>query len=512
MTAGQAAPALRPGPRVRRRVLFGLLDSDGWGWASVKAFFWFIVIIFLLGYIPDRAYYFTVNRTLDLGIIAISPVNFCPAENRLPQCPVPVGAVLPWEISPATGELELPTPRTDAAAVQLGSRLLLIGGTDGTGPTDEVLIAELVGTGTFDRWEQGPPLPEPRADAAVAFLGGSIYVVGGRGPDDAPTDTTYVLTPNAETGELGEWQEPSDELPLTLPAARAGASLVALGDGLLLVGGSGPDRPATRTVWKATLDSDGNLQAWAPTTELNQPSTQAIAVQNGGYVWLYAGSDGDAPTRIVQRGALSGEEGAAVGPAASPGAPAQTPEASPSPGAGEGQAGTVIEHWDVDATHVTDLPEARQNAMGWAANGAMYVVGGNDGTGPRNQVWWTIPDANGNFTEWRHLPESDLPAGLEGAAMLVTGPNTFLIGGQSAEGVLQSSVRTNTAPQEPFFRLGLVGVVVPALKIDGEVGQQLGYLNAAGAGTVNFIILLLIAWGFSHPDRVRAMWDRVRRR
>ena len=46
-----AHPAL-PAPR-RRRVLGGLLDADGWAWAGVKAVFWFVVIILLLG-LPPR--------------------------------------------------------------------------------------------------------------------------------------------------------------------------------------------------------------------------------------------------------------------------------------------------------------------------------------------------------------------------------------------------------------------------------------------------------------------------
>ena len=64
----------------------------------------------------------------------------------------------------------------------------------------------------------------------------------------------------------------------------------------------------------------------------------------------------------------------------------------------------------------------------------------------------------------------------------------------------------------PFFQLGLIGATIHALKIEGEVGQQLGYLAAAGAGTVNFIILILIGWAYAHPERVRAMWNRVRHR
>ena len=72
-----------------------------------------------------------------------------------------------------------------------------------------------------------------------------------------------------------------------------------------------------------------------------------------------------------------------------------------------------------------------------------------------------------------------------------------------------SSVRANTAPQSPFFQLGLVGATVPGLKIEGEIGQQLGYLNAAGVGTVNFIILLLIGWAYAHKAQTRAIIARV---
>ena len=62
-------PAPRPQAPVRRRAFFGLFDADGWGWASVKAIFWFVVMIMLLGYLPDRAYYFTVQKTVDLGLL-----------------------------------------------------------------------------------------------------------------------------------------------------------------------------------------------------------------------------------------------------------------------------------------------------------------------------------------------------------------------------------------------------------------------------------------------------------
>src|SRR4029077_20534516 len=105
-----ATKALPPGA-VHRRALFGALDADGWIWAGLKAFIWFILLIVLLGYIPDRAYYFTVGRTveIDAPILLWSPINLCPAENQGLPCPAPIGAVVPWAGGPQ--QLALPAGR-----------------------------------------------------------------------------------------------------------------------------------------------------------------------------------------------------------------------------------------------------------------------------------------------------------------------------------------------------------------------------------------------------------------
>ncbi len=480
------SPALTTGSPRRRRALFGLLDADGWSWAGVKAFVWFILIIFVLAYLPDRAYYFTVNRTLDLGIQFFSPVNLCPPTNETLPCPAPQGSVLPWHPSPP--ELSLPNgPRTDGSVIQAGSKLLYIGGSDGTKASNEVYVAQTVATGNFDKWQPGPNLPQPRANAAVVSLGGQVFVIGGTGPDGKPTDTTFVLSPNADTGDLGQWQtSDAAQLPLTLPAARTGASVVALGDGLLLIGGSDGTAPTT-TVWKSTLAS-GKLGKWGPVESLQVPVTDAFAAQIGDYVWVIGGTSTDGPIGGLQR-ARVGSTGT--------------------------DAGKVFP-WGI--RQAGNLPEARTNVAGFSANGALYVVGGSDGTKSRSELYWATPVAGGGdlgdiITEWKHLPQSDLPAGgLEGSSPVVSGPNAILVGGKTSSGVIASAARANLAPEEPFFQLGLVGATVPALKIDGEIGQQLGYLNAAGVGTVDFVALLIVGWAFAHKAQVREMVERARAR
>ena len=93
---------------------------------------------------------------------------------------------------------------------------------------------------------------------------------------------------------------------------------------------------------------------------------------------------------------------------------------------------------------------------------------------------------------------------------MINGANVVLVGGVTAPNtVLTSSLRANTSPLSPFFQLGLVGATVPGLKIEGEIGQQLGYLNAATVGAINFIILILIGVAFAHKAETRALFGRI---
>ncbi len=115
-----AERALPPGGG-RRRAFFGALDADGWTWAGIKALGWFVVLVLVLGYLPDRAYYFTVFPTIDLGANIVSPINLCPPDNADLPCPAPVGSLIPWQGNPP--QLSLPEGRVDAVAITAGTSL-----------------------------------------------------------------------------------------------------------------------------------------------------------------------------------------------------------------------------------------------------------------------------------------------------------------------------------------------------------------------------------------------------
>ncbi len=464
--------ALPPGA-IRRRAVFGLLDADGWTWASIQAAFWFITILFLLAYVPDRAYYFTVSPTIDLGYNAISPVNLCPADNKTLPCPAPEGAVIPWETSPS--ELALPAGRTGAGTYSSGSTMYLIGGTTPDGATASVLTTNVDDSGNFAPWTDGPALPEPRSDAAVLNLSGTPYVIGGLDASGQPTSTVFMGT--VDQGVLTGWQESSD---LALPVALAKLSGVSTPTGLYIFGGQSPDG-LSAAIYRSNLDTAGKLTAWTADPELPLPEARAgaSAAMVGEGIYVIGGDGPNGATNTVFYLALDTHGDPAIN---------QDTKQPYGWGVSVGPAASAA------------LPAARTGQTTFSNSGSLYVIGGfgADGQAVTSNLW-TIPDqANGAITGWQQMDVTDLPDARAQAAPLVIGQTAFLIGGQGQSGPLASTDRADVAPRLPFFRLGLFGVTVPALSIKGEIGQQLGYIAAGSAGAGDLILLIIIGWMFSH--------------
>lgn len=499
--------ALPPGRATGRRAFFGALDADGWAWAFLKAMIWFLLLIVLLGYVPDRAYYFTVGRTveIDAPLLFWSPINLCPSENLGLPCPPPPGSVVPWQGSPS--QLSLPAARTGGAAVQLGNHLLYIGGTDGSAASKNVYAATS-DKGNFSAWGDGPALPDARTDFGYATLTGTAFVIGGDGPDGKPTNTVWELPTVGDKGDLGAWApaQDGDKKAITLPEARAGASVIAVTDGLLVVGGRDADGKSSNKVWKSTLDTNGLLTAFVEQGALVDGVADAGSALVGEYVWIWGGTDANGPTDTVQVGHLG------VPGVAAPGATAGPATVAPSPAPSGAVIPLGIEQWASSAG--LKLPAPRTGAASFTSNGTIYSVGGSDGTAPARELYWAVPDSSGGLpTGWQHLDTTDLPAGgLAGGSPVVNGSSVFIIGGQTQGGLLTSSLRANLAPQSPFFQLGPVGVVIPGLQIPGEIGQQLGYLAAAGVATGNFAIVVFLGWVFNNKPKVRAWIARRRGR
>lgn len=486
--------AIGPGAAAPRRVLFGLLDANGWGWAGVRSVLWTLVIILMLGYIPDRAYYLTVSPTVDLGLNLASLVNVCPAENEGLPCPAPAGALIPWK---SAAESDLPGDGVDGSLLQAGAHLYYIGGTTGAAtrvPTTSVSVATVDAAG-LSAWSSGAPLPEARAHAAVAFFAGKAYVIGGASDTSTATASVFVGTPDAATGLIAAWERLD---ALELPAARSGASIAVVGDGIVVLGGSGPDRAPTTTVWKAKLGGNGELETWTEFMALPSPRANAAAALVGDSIYLWGGDDASGPAAAALRGDI----------AVAPAAPTGHSAAAPNPDAeaqGDAEIGTIF-RWRATEGN-GNLPTPRDGAAMWAANGTLYVAGGTVDGVAVTSVLWAVPVAATGITSWSSVEQSDLPDGAAriGASGVVIGAHALLLGGaDAAGGYAAGALAAGTSPKAPVFRAGLFGLTVPGLALQGEVGQQIGFLSAAGAWGLNFVIMLGAAVAYSQRERFRA--------
>ena len=482
-----------PQGATRRRTAFGLFDADGWTWAGLKATFWFLFIIFMLGVVPNWAYYFTTSNTIAVGYNFASIVNLCPADNEDLPCPAPAGAMLPWQPSPDA--LALPSARSGSSVYQSGSSVYLIGGAIDGVATDEVLVTEVTDGGNLGGWTTGPTLPVARSEAAVGVYTGAPYVVGGLDAEGRPTSTVYrgIVEEGILIGwELADGVESAEEL--TLPQPLSGASVVTGTSGFMLIGGRDADgAPANgvHVAWVEEASSSGRLLGWQPLDDqlaLPEPRTNAVAVSIADYTYVVGGEGPEGVSDTVFRLHLAGREPAT------------------------NEAGDLL-GWAVAPTEES-LPVARAYATAFTSNGAIYVIGGVGDEGvPQESMLWAVPDTTtGDFDGWEQLEQTDLPIGTASAPAAGVGAHAFIFGGETAEGdATDGSLRAAISPRPPFFQLGIAGATIPGLSIKGEVGQQLGYLNAMTVGMINFVILVILGVAFSRPESSKRVIGRILR-
>jgi hypothetical protein len=265
---------------------------------------------------------------------------------------------------------------------------------------------------------------------------------------------------------------------------------VAGTSGFMLVGGRDAEGQPVKDVhvaWVDEVSGGERLLGWQPLAGLDIPEPRANPVVGnvGEFVYVIGGEGPDGPSTSIYR--LQIEE--------------QDPALD--------ELGLAL-GWAVALEML--LPEARSDAAGFVANGSIYVIGGVDGTGAaQDSVYWIVPDATtGDLPGgWQRLDASDLPGPVTGAPIAGVGSTTFTFGGETTDGLSDGLLRANLSPQSPFFQLGLFGATLPALSIKGQVGQQLGYIVAAGVATANFVILVLIGLAYSHQATTKRLIARL---
>jgi hypothetical protein len=189
--------------------------------------------------------------------------------------------------------------------------LYVIGGVDAAGATmSTVSYASVAIDGSLGAWQTTTALPSALHSASAVVFRGYIYVGGGAGAGNTPSNAAFRAAVNSD-GTLGTWQAIAG-----LPNAAAFHSLLNFGPYLYATGGDGSAVSPTQATtsggeisgtFLARVDlRTGGLTAagWAPVQSMNKARSKHNTVVGGGYLFttsgVYAGSPGSSENTYSQ--------------------------------------------------------------------------------------------------------------------------------------------------------------------------------------------------------------------
>jgi N-acetylneuraminic acid mutarotase len=407
-------------------------------------------------------------------ILLTTSAGYTPSGTGPPESPRGVGDVPPpgadgqW-----TGKAAVPTSRAEVGVVESGGKVYVIGGkTDGLGLLNTVSVYS---PGT-DSWASAAPLPGPARDhVGAAAVGGKVYAIGGLTGYPGPSvNTLYQYEPATNV-----WTQKA-----SLPTARGAAGVAVVGTKIYVFGGlsggvavdgalsydtttdswsSLPNMPTARdhlvaeaiggrvyaiggrtsglgSTTNANEYFDTDAGTWGTAAPLPTPrGGMGSAILNGRiYVFGGDGNDG-APSGLFAENEefdpasntwrtvapmptpRHGTDGAVVGTTL------YTPGGGTAAGAHNSSVNeafnlSLLGHW----TTMPSLPDVRREGGVVAADGDVFVLGGNTGNSVRTNTVLRFDTAT---STWSYVAPYPGPALDHTGALASTGGLIYLIGG-----------------------------------------------------------------------------------
>jgi len=384
-------------------------------------------------------------------------------------------------LGPNGATTPLPAPRSQAAAAFAGGRLFVIGGLDEAGsPVTEVRSAPLTGSG-LGEWEGEPALVAPRAGAQAIAAGGFVYLLGGESA--AGLTDEVIAAPLGGDGRLGPWRR-AGQLPA--PRTRAGAAVF---DGRVWVAGgscAGACPPLS-----AALLRDGGVDVFTALPALLPERVSPAVIVAGGALHVIGGRLGAgqvlSDVATLPLGAEAQWQQQPRLPRAVYEAAARESRGTVTISGGRGADGGVLAD-QLAATVTTagaeafragpDVPEESENGALTTWNGALYTVGGSRNAGLLDTIFRAEPAAGAGLTPWRRAGTLPVPSSELGAA--AWGGRLYLLGGcRNFGGNCLSTPEQYSAPLLPDGGVGPARME-PALPGGDEIaGMEVAAVNGA---------------------------------
>jgi non-specific serine/threonine protein kinase len=178
----------------------------------------------------------------------------------------------------------MPGPRSQGAAVAVGTRIYVVGGYDG----QRLVAPTYAYDAKTEGWREVAPIPTPRDHVAAALLQGRVCAIGGR---------RLSLATNLATFECYDPAADRWESMPSAPTARGGVGAAAVGDRLVFVGGE-----QSSGTYKEVELYDAVTRMWSRLPDLPTPrhGIGVAAVARTVYVMTGGPTPGGSQTSISE--------------------------------------------------------------------------------------------------------------------------------------------------------------------------------------------------------------------
>ncbi|MDE3090435.1 MAG: hypothetical protein KGJ80_13720, partial [Chloroflexota bacterium] len=179
----------------------------------------------------------------------------------------------------------LPITLTHHGMAVVNNYLYVMGGSYALVPTSTVFYAPINPDGSVGTWNRTQSLPDIRSDFGTVVVSGTIYVIGGGGAGDVPTNSVYYAKPSGG-GTISSWYTATAPLPTTLARHSAVAD-----NGMIYIVGGYDGSTYYPDVYYAIPTSGGDVTSWTKaSTTLQQNLILASGVAFGGQLYVAGGA------------------------------------------------------------------------------------------------------------------------------------------------------------------------------------------------------------------------------
>jgi len=317
-----------------------------------------------------------------------------------------------------TNANSLPQTIQDATSATLNGYMYVMGGFN-AGNQSTVYYAKLNLDGSTGTWStNGNALPQTLRYASSTMSNGYVYVLGGL--NSTPQTTVYYsgvqgMTRNFGQSSIADQLTVGNGLTVTGPVAmQASVDSTSLFNLQNATGGNLINVDSVNSIIALDGNDSGQLSTWA-TNANSLPTTRqyAASASANGYIYMMGGIS------------LGGYSNTAVYAKVNA-------DGSTSP-------------W---TTSGNTLPQGIITPAGTAANGYAYVIGGRNNTNtPQTTTYYSKLNSDGSIGTWQ-TNASTLPSGVACASSVAANGYIYVLGGESSGG---NSICSGTAVSTVYY-------------------------------------------------------------